>query len=110
MKVIQGTDYKAAFSAKDPETSVPLDLRSGFSFTGYVCKTTNNGETPLYVFPIGATGLLPLNGSLEIHIPAFISEDWEFERVVYGIHVRNTDTDEEIMGIRGPLWVTPTVA
>ena len=110
MEVIQGQDYEVTFSASDPETDVPLDLRTGFTFVGRVCKTTDNDETSLYDFPVGNTGLYPQNGSLIVRIPGDVSDDWTFERVQFGIKVTNNEDGREIMGIRGPLHVTPTVA
>jgi hypothetical protein len=110
MEIVQGQDYEATFLATDPVTDLPLDIRSGFTFVGHVCKTTNNGETPLYIFPVSDQGLIPQNGSLVVRVPGDISDDWEFERVVYGIRVFDTEEGREIMGIRGPLRVTPTVA
>lgn len=110
MEIVQGQDYEATFLATDPETDVPLDLRTGFTFLGVICKTTKNGETPLYTFPVGATGLYPQNGSLIVRVPGPVSDDWEFERVVYGIKVLNNEDGREIIGIRGPLYVVPTVA
>lgn len=110
MEIVQGNDYEVIFLATDPETGVPLDIRTGFTFNGTICKTTNNGEAPLYAFPVSEAGLVPQNGSLVVRIPGDVSDDWEFERVVYGIKVLNQDDGREIMGIRGPLHVIPSVA
>lgn len=110
MQILQGEDYEAVFSATDPVTGQPLDIRTGFSFVGAICRTTNNDETPLYIFPVDQTGLVPQNGSLIVRIPGDISAEWEFERVVFGIRVNNNDDGREIMGIRGPCYVQPTVA
>jgi hypothetical protein len=110
MEIVQGNDYEVIFMAADPETNVPLDIRTGFTFLGTIAKTTNNGETPLYTWPVDNTGLVPQNGTLVVRIPGDISMDWEFERVFYGIRVLKTDDGSEIMGIRGPLTVIPTVA
>jgi|KBSSwiS6_1023812.scaffolds.fasta_scaffold02039_6 hypothetical protein len=110
MEIIQGQDYEVTFSAHDPETDAPLDLRTGFTFVGRVCKTTDKDSPELYVFPVDATGLYPQNGSLIVRVPGTVSDDWDFERVVFGIKVTNNDDGREIMGIRGPLHVIPTVA
>ena len=109
MEIVQGQDYEVTFQASDPETGAPLDIRSGFTFSGIVSLTTNNQENPLYTFPVGDTGLLPQNGSLIVRVPGDISEDWTFERVVYGIRVFNNADGREIMGIRGLFRVIPTV-
>jgi len=110
MEIIQGQDYEVTFSAHDPETNAPLDLRTGFTFVGRVCKTTDKDSPELYVFPVDATGLYPQNGSLIVRVPGTVSDDWDFERVVFGIKVTNNDDGREIMGIRGPLHVIPTFA
>jgi hypothetical protein len=110
MEVYQGTDYEVIFMAVDPETGVPLDIRTGFSYVGVIAKTTNNGETPLYTWPVSNQGLVPGNGTLTVRIPGGISGVWAFERVVYGIKVIRQADSSEIMGIRGPLNVIPTVA
>ena len=110
MDVVQGSDYEVVFSARDPVTSAPIDIRTGFTFIGKICRTTDNDETPLYTFPVGDTGLLPQNGSLVVRIPGDVSDDWEFERVTFGIRVINDTDGRELMGIRGPCYVQPTVA
>jgi hypothetical protein len=110
MKVVQGSDYEATFSAKDPVTGAPIDIRTGFTFIGKICLTTDNDEAPLYSFPVGEDGLLPQNGSLVVRTPGDVSEDWTFERVVFGIRVLDTVDGRELMGIRGPCYVQPTVA
>jgi hypothetical protein len=110
MEIVQGNDYEVIFLATDPETGVPLDIRTGFTFVGHIAKTSDNGLTPLYTWPVDATGLVPRNGSLAVRIPGDISLLWDFERVYYGIRVLKTDDGSEIMGIRGPLIVIPTVA
>jgi hypothetical protein len=110
MVIVQGEDFEAIFSATDPETDAPLDIRTGFTFVGAICKTTNNDEVPLYIFPVDETGLVPQNGSLIVRIPGDVSAEWDFERVVFGIRVNNDDDGREIMGIRGPCYVKPTVA
>jgi hypothetical protein len=110
MEVVQGQDYEVTFSATDPVTGTPLDLRSGFAFLGRVCKTTDNDSPDLYLFPTGPNGLDPQNGFLIVRVPGTISDDWEFERVVFGIKVTNIDDGREIIGIRGPLHVIQTVA
>lgn len=110
MEIIQGQDYEVTFQATDPVTGTPLDIRTGFTFVGIICLTTNNDESPLYTFPLSESGLVPQNGSLIVRIPGDISYNWEFERVVYGIRVVNDDDGREIMGIRGPFRVIPTVA
>jgi hypothetical protein len=45
-----------------------------------------------------------------VRIPGDISLLWDFERVYYGIRVLKIDDGSEIMGIRGPMIVIPTVA
>lgn len=110
MEITQGQDYEVTFQATDPVTAAPLDLRTGFTFVGNICLTTNNEESPLYTFPVGETGLLPQNGALIVRIPGNVSDDWTFERVYYGIRVTNDEDGREIMGIRGLFRVIPTVA
>jgi hypothetical protein len=109
MKVTQGSDYEATFSATDPETNLPLNLTTGYTVSGKVAKTPNNDETPLYSWPVGPTGLVKGNGSLTIKIPGSVSADWDFTNVYYGVKVVNDGNGGEVMGIRGPLSLTHTV-
>lgn len=110
MEIVQGSDYEVVFSATDPETDVPLDIRTGFTFVGKICKTVYDDDDPLYTWPIGEDGFLPQNGSLVIRIPGDVSADWTFERVAFGIKVTNDADGREIIGIRGPFYVQPAVA
>lgn len=109
LEVVQGSDFEASFTVEDPDTHNPLDLTSGYTISGKICKTTDNDETPLYTIPVSAQGLIPQNGHLILKIPGTVSKNWAFERVYYGIQVVNMSGGTDL-GIRGPFRVVQTVA
>lgn len=109
MKVTQGSDYEAVFSVTDPDTNLPLNITTGYTVSGKIAKTPNNGETPLYTWPVGANGLVKGNGQLTVKIPGSISADWNFTHVYFGVKVVNDGSGGEVMGIRGPFTLVHTV-
>lgn len=108
MKVVQGSDYEVSFTATDPETQLPLNLTVGYTFVGKIAKTEFD-TTFLYEWPVSPMGIVPEVGRLVVRVPGSVSRTWEFERVVYAVQVINSVTGGEVMGIRGPLYVQPTV-
>lgn len=109
MKIKQGSDYEVSFTANDPDTNVPIDLRTDFQVVGLVKKKFYDASSSLYGWNNLAGNVVLLNGSLIIKVPGADSVLWGFRRVWYDIRVRNTSSNKLTDISYGPLTVIPTI-
>lgn len=109
MKIIQGSDYEASFTVRNPDTQALLDLTSGYDILGKVGKRFFVDEMDLYTWDEPAGNVVKAVGSLKLRVPGSVSRLWTFRRVFYDVRILNTATNEEINVAHGPLTVTPTL-
>lgn len=101
--VDQGADFETVVTLED-ERSDPINL-SNYVLTGQIRRTYKSTSAVDFVLSIKN----PVDGTITIQLPGFVSAEMKYGRYVYDIYAYNTSDDKVYKALEGILEVVPGV-